>query len=181
MGDELLDVCDEENNLTGEKKMKSFCHRYGVWHRSSHIWVYNSKDEILLQERASEKILYPDMWDVSVAGHVPSGEEPIDAAIRELFEEIGLSAKKEDLEFLGIRKTTAIFEEFTNNEFYYVYMMRYDGDVSKLKLQKNELSDAKFFQISTIFEELNTVEDKYVPHDDYWSDMILEVIKRQKK
>lgn len=68
MGDELVDICDENNNLHGIRKTTSEAHRAGLWHRASHVWIYNSKGEILLQLRAKEKLLYPDMWDISAAG-----------------------------------------------------------------------------------------------------------------
>ncbi len=79
--------------------MKSEAHREGLWHRAAHIWAYNSKGEILLQLRAKNKRTFPDKWDLSVAGHISASEEPIDSALREIEEEVGLCAKKED----GIR------------------------------------------------------------------------------
>ena len=58
MADELIDICDENNNLIDIQKMKSEAHKDGLWHRASHIWIYNSNGEILLQLRAKEKPLY---------------------------------------------------------------------------------------------------------------------------
>jgi isopentenyldiphosphate isomerase len=122
MADEPIDICDEENNLTGVQKMKSEAHRDGLWHRNSHIWIYNSKGEILLQLRAKNKIFFPDVWDISVAGHVDLGEDPIVSGIREAKEEIGLEIKPENLSFFQIKKTQTIFKNIKNNEFYYVYL-----------------------------------------------------------
>ena len=78
--------------------MKSEAHTDGLWHRAAHIWIYNSKGEILLQLRAKDKQFWPDRWEISAAGHVGAGEKPEDAAVRELSEELGISAKAEDLE-----------------------------------------------------------------------------------
>ena len=82
MADELIDICDESNNLTKIQKMKSYAHKAGLWHRTAHIWIYNSKGNILLQLRAKEKLLYPDMWDISAAGHVSAGEDPTTSGLR---------------------------------------------------------------------------------------------------
>ena len=55
-----------------------------------HIVVMNSDDHILLQQRAWDKDSEPGKWDTSSAGHVDPGEVPLEAAERELTEELGL-------------------------------------------------------------------------------------------
>lgn len=178
MADELIDICDENNNLLGIQKMKSEAHRDGSWHRAAHIWIYNSNGEILLQLRAKEKPLYPDMWDVSAAGHVGAGEDPVISGLREVEEEIGLKLKKEDLNFWMIRKVKAIFKEIKNSEFYYVYFFKFDGDISQLRLQKEEVQKIQFFSINKIKEGLKINPRKHVPHGSYWLEVLEEVKKR---
>jgi len=178
MADELIDICDENNNLLGIQKMKNEAHRNGLWHRASHIWIYNSKGEILLQLRAKEKSLYPDMWDISAAGHINAGEDPVTSGLREVEEEIGLKLKKEDLDFFIIRKNKDIFRDIKNNEFYYVYFFKFDGDINKLKLQQEEVRRIQFFPINKIEEELKINPDRYVPHGDYWFEVLNEVKKK---
>jgi len=175
MADELIDICDETNKLLGIQKMKSEAHKNGLWHRSSHVWIYNSSGEILLQLRADNKEMYPNMWDISAAGHVDAGEEPIVAALREMEEEIGLSIKQEDLEFFKIIKVQAVYKEIVNNEFDYVYFLKFDGDINKLALQKEEVAKIQFLSIDKIKEELQEYPEKYVPHGDYWFDIIKKV------
>ena len=97
---ELLDVLDENGNKTGEVEERSEIYRKGLWHRSSHIWIINDNNELLVQKRNPEKSTFPNMWAISVAGHVDSGETSLDTAIRELKEELNLDAKKEELEYL---------------------------------------------------------------------------------
>lgn len=178
MTEELLDICDESNNLTGLHKTKTEAHRDGLWHRSAHIWIYNSKGEILLQLRAKEKLLYPNMWDVSTAGHVSAGEDPLTAGLREAQEEIGLTIKPEDLHFHSVRKTKEVYKDIVNNEFFYIYFLKFDGDIQNLKLQVEEVQEIKFFAIKKIEEELATKPNPYVPHGDYWFEAIDEVKRR---
>lgn len=180
MADELIDICDENNNLLNIQKMKNEAHKNGLWHRASHIWIYNSNGEILLQLRAKEKPLYPNMWDISVAGHISTGEDPIISGLREVEEEIGLELKKEDLNFWMIRKVKAIFREIKNNEFYYVYFFKFDGDINQLKLQKEEVQRIQFLPIDKIEEELKINPKKYVPHGKYWFEVINELKNRLK-
>lgn len=180
MADELIDICDESNNLINIQKLKSEAHKEGLWHRATHIWIYNSKGEILLQLRAKEKPLFPDMWDISVAGHVSAGEDPVISGLRELEEEIGLKFKQDDLQFFNIRKVKTIDRNIKNNEFYYAYFLKFDGDINKLKLQDEEVQKIQFFNINKIEEELKINPDKYVPHGDYWFEIINEVKRKLK-
>lgn len=175
MADELIDICDENNNLLGIQKAWSEIHKNGLWHRASHVWIYNSKGEILLQLRAKGKELYPDMWDISAAGQVSAGEEPIISGLREIEEEIGLSAKEGDLEFFKIKKRKTIFRNIKDNEFYYVYFFKFDGDIKKLKLQDEEVQSIQFLPLERIEEELKTNPEKYAPHGDYWFEVINKV------
>ena len=178
MADELIDICDENNKFLNIQKMKSEAHKEGLWHRVSHILVYNSHGEVLLQLRAKKKLLYPDRWDISVAGHVSAGEDPLTSGLREVEEEIGLKLKKEDLDFWMIRKAKVMFREMKNNEFYYVYFFQFDDDIKQLKLQKYEVQKIQFLSINTIKKELKINPDKYVPHGNYWFDILDEVTKR---
>lgn len=181
MADESIDIVDENNNLIGEQKMKSKAHRDGLWHRAAHIWVYNSKGEVLLQLRAKEKDLWPDMWDLSAAGHVRAGEEPIVSALREIQEEIGLNVKMEDLELYKVIAEKVIFKEMVNNEFHYVYLLKYDGNTSGLKAQEEELQKMGFISIEDIEKGLRENPEKYCPHESpYWIEM-LSTIKTKLK
>jgi isopentenyl-diphosphate delta-isomerase len=81
MVDEMIKIYDENNNYINKNLMKSVAHRDGLWHRTSHICIYNSEGKILLQKRASCKELLPDMWDISVAGHVGYDDCELSAAV----------------------------------------------------------------------------------------------------
>ena len=121
MADELIDICDKNNNHINIQKMKSEAHKDGLWHRASHIWIYNSNGEILLQLRAKEKELYPDMWDISAAGHVSAGEEPIVSGLREVKEELGLKGQIDD--FIGC------YSFFEMNQLILAYHVYVEGEI----------------------------------------------------
>ena len=86
---EYIDVVDEKNNPTGKVKEKQQAHEDGNFHRTAHVWIINSKNELLLQKRSASKKTHPNYWDISGAGHIRAGESVIDGAIRELKEELG--------------------------------------------------------------------------------------------
>ena len=176
MADEIIDICDEDNKIIGQK-LKSEAHKKGLWHRSAQIWIYNSKAEILLQLRTKNKTLCPNLWDASVAGHVASGEEPIISALREMEEEIGLKLEENDLKLLKIRKNSLAFGGLINKEWAYIYTYIFDGDINKLHLQKDEVQEVKFISPDDMEKELKTVLKTYVPLGEYWNEMIAEARK----
>jgi isopentenyldiphosphate isomerase len=175
MSDELIDICDAKNNLLGIQKMKSEAHKTGLWHRSAHVWIYNSKKEILLQLRAKSKNLFPNVWDIAVAGHVSKNEQPIDAAIRETREEIGLTIKKDDLKFFKTIKESTVYKNIKNNEIDHVYLLKID-DISKISVQKKEVQKIKFFPLKQLINQLQTKPEKFLSaHGKYWTIVINKI------
>ena len=86
---EEQEIVDESNRVTGVRD-RAEIHRQGLWHRSVHIFISNSRGELFLQKRSPRKDQYPEHWDSSAAGHLNPGESPEIAAHRELGEELGL-------------------------------------------------------------------------------------------
>lgn len=50
--DELLDVLDEQGNPTGEIKSRRGIQKSGEWHKAAHVWIINSKGELLITRRS---------------------------------------------------------------------------------------------------------------------------------
>ena len=173
--DELIDIYNENNEPLNIKKMRSEAHRTGLWHRSSHIWIFNDKSEILLQLRSKDKSIFPNRWDVSSAGHIGAGEKPKESAIRELEEEIGIAADYKDLEFYRIAKQNSYYNGFLDNEFHYVYFFKFNDDIDNLKLQKEEVEAIRFCHTEALENEIMLNSKEFVPHGEYWLDIIREV------
>jgi len=91
-GKEYLEVVDEDNQVI-EIATRQEIHEKGLRHRAVHIFIFNTKGDLYLQKRSPQKDQYPDHWDTSAAGHTDPGESPMDAAQRELMEELGLEVR----------------------------------------------------------------------------------------
>ncbi|MBN1792305.1 NUDIX domain-containing protein [Candidatus Woesearchaeota archaeon] len=167
MGDELVDICDENDTLTGEQRMKSEAHRLGLWHRVAHIWIANLKGEILFQRRSKDKDIFPDRWDVAVTGHIDAGEDPVDAGIREAAEELGLSVRKERLDFLIKKKISAAFKDIRDNHFIYVFLLKSDVSLDELSLQAEEVQDARFMPLKDLRKDILEHPEDYIVISDY--------------
>jgi 8-oxo-dGTP pyrophosphatase MutT (NUDIX family) len=81
----------------------------GCYQGTVHVWLYRktgSTTEVLLQKRAATKPVRPGEFDISAAGHIDEGESPIETAVRETCEKLGLVVAPDELELaFVIRKT----------------------------------------------------------------------------
>ena len=91
--EEMIDVLDENGIKTGEILPRSEVHKRGLWHRIIVVAIVNEKNEILIQQRSHDKDKNPDMWDISVTGHLSAGQDSLTAATREISEEVSVSLR----------------------------------------------------------------------------------------
>lgn len=98
MSEELFDVVDEQDRVLRQAP-RSVVHANRWLHRASHIFVFNSRGELLVHRRSAIKDECPLKFTSSASGHVSAGESYDVAAVRELQEELGLTSP---IEFLGI-------------------------------------------------------------------------------
>jgi isopentenyl-diphosphate Delta-isomerase len=90
MPEEIFDVCDEHDTVIGQLP-RSAVHARKLLHRAVHVFVFNSRGELLLQLRSAEKDEHPLAYTSSASGHLGAGETYDEAAPRELEEELGLT------------------------------------------------------------------------------------------
>lgn len=167
MAEEIFDIVDAKGVPTGETVTRAQAHEDGTPHRTAHIWVIRENEgrtEVLLQKRAMNKDSFPGRYDTSSAGHIQAGDEPLESAIRELSEELGIYAKADDLEFVG---TFPIQYEkefhgspFKDNEIAFVYVYRDDVDISKLDIQKEELDSVEWFDLEEVYAACQPPRDE---------------------
>ena len=126
------------------------------------VVIINDKNEILLQKRSRFKRANPSKWGIC-GGKVDLGETPLDAGIRETFEEIGILLNKDDLKFLIMD---------TNEKSYFtVYYVRKNVCANECKLQEKEVEEVKYFKI----EELENLENEGFE----WLDGLKKIIKNK--
>ena len=166
--EEYIDIINKETGEnTGERKIKSEVHKNGLWHKTAHIWCINSKNEILLQHRSKDKKNFPNMWDISVAGHISSGEDSKTGAIREIKEEIGIDILVSDLKFLGTVVQEFVLNDGTyiDNELNDIYLVILDMDNQKLQIQEEELDKLQWISILELKKWVIEKRPDLVPHE----------------
>ncbi|MCK5815930.1 MAG: NUDIX domain-containing protein [Flavobacteriaceae bacterium] len=184
MEDEFIDILNDDLSFL-KTCLKSEAHKHGYLHASVHVWFYTVNGEILLQKRSPNKIAFPNLWDVSVAGHISTGETAIASAVREIKEEIGLNILLKDLEYIGLhRELHQHTNDFIDNEVHYIYLSKLSTNINQLTIQEEELSAIKLINIHTFSEALKEPnhESIYVPHHPtYYSFIFDEILKRISK
>lgn len=150
--EELFDILDEKGNVTRETAARSYVHKNGLYHRTAHIWLIKD-GKVLLQRRSPNKDSFPGRLDISSAGHISAGEEPLYSAVRELYEELDIKAEPSELEFLGkiSRHYVKRFhgEIFDDRELAFVYLFTGEFELSQIKVQQSEVSEVGLYS----FEE----------------------------
>jgi isopentenyldiphosphate isomerase len=165
---ELLDVVDPSGKPLARAKPRTAVHKDGDWHRTVHVWIVNNKGELLFQSRSREKESFPVTWDVSSAGHVSSGESPVAAAKKELFEELGIRAAAKQLHRLFSVATSSVQHKgkFIDNEISDVFLLRKNVPVSGLVLQCAEVADARYFPVSILRRIGASPYPDFAPHSE---------------
>lgn len=153
---ELLDVLDENGQLTGLKEERKIVHEKNLWHIHVGVWIMNSKGELLLQKRSPNKKVNPNKW-TRTGGHVDAGETPLIGIQREAEEEIGVKIPLEKLEFITIKKQSP----GKGYHFTYSYFALVDYKLEEYTMQTEEVSDLKYMTIEEMEEAYNNNDESY--------------------
>jgi len=165
---EIFDIVDAQGVPTGETVERAEAHRLGIRHRTAHVWVarcVNGEWQILLQRRNKEKDSFPGCYDTSSAGHIRAGDEPLDSALRELAEELGIRAAADELIPIG-RFDIAYEKEFhgrlfRDREVSFVYVYQKDVDEGSLTLQAEEVQEARWFSVAEVSRALSPRDPRF--------------------
>ena len=151
---ELWDLYDRDRHPTGEILERGKPVPTGRYHLVVHVVIFNSKGEMLIQQRQPFKEGWPNMWDVTVGGSAVQGDDSRTAAQREVMEEIGLAI---DLTGETPRLTLPFSCGFDD-----IYTLIMDVDLDALTLQESEVQAVKW---ATEAEIRQMIEDgRFIPY-----------------
>ncbi len=155
---ELLDIVDEQGHPTGKAQARSLVHKYGYRHRTAHVWIVRPNEtgsfDVLLQKRAQTKDSYPGRYDISSAGHIPADCGYKQSALRELKEELGLSASPNDLRLIGYCEVDTQEKNFYNKEYSAVFLYEKPIAPHSFTLQQEEVEAVVWMDYSTCLEKI---------------------------
>lgn len=181
MKEEMIDVLNENGVKTGKIVSRSEIHKLGLWHRAIVVAIVNEKNEILLQQRSATKEKNANMWDISAAGHISSGQDSLSAATREINEEVsvnlGFNVEVKEFRFMySFRKEQKFSDTFIEKQFYDFFILRQIGlNSESIKFQDSEVQAVKFVTLT----ELNEMRNKKLLVDrDECYDVLTEYLFR---
>lgn len=144
---EKRDLFDASGKALGKTIVRGAPMPEGAFVLSVSIFTVNDKGEILVTLRAPEKPNFPNVWEITAGGAI-AGECGIEAAVRELREETGFKAGKDDLRLLRVIREPSAFVE--------CYLYRTNLPASAVILQEKETVAARFISIKRFEELLHT-------------------------
>ena len=148
----LVDVNDRQTGAM--EKMEA--HEKGVLHRAFSVFIFNTKGEMLLQQRALHKYHSGGLWTNACCSHPFPDEGTATAAGRRLKEELGFETPvKKVFDFIY----KADFDNgLTEHEFDHVFVGEYEG---KIEYNKEEVMDFCYKNVPEIRHSLQTDPQKY--------------------
>ncbi|MBF2467441.1 NUDIX hydrolase [Listeria welshimeri] len=151
---EEWDLLNENRELTGKTHIRGEKLAPGELHLVVHICIFNEKGQLLIQKRQKDKEGWPNYWDLSAAFSAVKGETSLQAAEREVQEELGIT--------IDLSETRAKFSYHFEAGFDDYWFITQDLELSDLTLQEEEVADARF----VTKEELEVLKNagEFIPY-----------------
>ena len=169
MAEEKVILVNEKDEQIGLME-KIEAHEKALLHRAFSVFVFNDKNELMIQQRALSKYHSPGLWTNTCCSHQREGESNIDAGKRRLQEEMGFSTElKDTISFIY----KAPFDNgLTEHEFDHILIGNFEGtpelnsdEVASWKWVSLENLEADMKKNPHIYTEwFKIIFDKYYSH-----------------
>jgi isopentenyl-diphosphate delta-isomerase len=152
---EKVILVDKNDNELGTME-KQEAHVKGLLHRAFSVFIFNDKNELLLQRRAVNKYHSGGLWTNTCCSHPRQNEKTEDAAKRRLLEEMGMrSTLKKQFDFVY---KTKLDNNLYEHEFDHVFF----GFTNDLPIiNPEEVEEYTYKTLEDIGNEMKTTPDKY--------------------
>lgn len=150
---ERMDLYDAQRRPLGRVVARGETLPEGAYCLMAHILVFHPDGRILIQRRQPFKKYWSGLWDITTGGGVLAGEDTARAAMREAWEELGLT-----VELTGKRPAFTINQGRTFDDY---YLIQQDVDLSTLRLQPSEVAEVAWATAEEILKLIR--EKRFVP------------------
>ncbi|GAB2023308.1 NUDIX domain-containing protein [Pseudolactococcus yaeyamensis] len=168
---ERFDIYDDTRKLTERTAVRGQELKADDYRLIVHVSIMNSKNQLLIQKRQPHKQAWPGFWDISVGGGALAGETSKEAAMREVFEELGLR--------LDLSEVAPSFMVKFPNGFADEYIIYQDVDLTTLHLQTAEVQAVKWAS----YDEVMAMVDQgtFFPYQEPMLALIFSFSKMEEK
>ncbi|MFA6426958.1 MAG: NUDIX domain-containing protein [Candidatus Magasanikbacteria bacterium] len=150
---ELITEVDRSDGEIGARPKTDFFTNHELICRTSHLYLFNSKRQLLMQLRAKNRKNYPNQYDASVSGTVRAGETYNQALEREMKEELGICIP-----------ATMFIKGFYEDDIHRSHKMcfwgMYDGPI---EIQKSEIAQILWIDRTELKKKMAEEKDKFCP------------------
>ncbi len=154
MSQQVILVNDQDEAIGTMDKME--VHQRGLLHRAFSVFIFNSKGEMLLQQRALDKYHSAGLWTNTCCSHPQPGEDIIESAQKRLGEEMGFTTSLTKVFDFTYH---ASFENgLIEHEFDHVFTGEYDGEVNYNPI---EVMNSSYRSLDEIMRSLQTEPQIY--------------------
>ncbi len=166
---EKVILVNEFDEAIGEME-KMEAHEKGILHRAFSVFIFNDKNELLLQKRASSKYHSGGLWSNSCCSHPRSGEHVVDAGMRRLTEELGFSVPlTSSFSFIYEAK---LENDLIEHELDHVLIGRYSDEPI---MNPEEVEDWKYMSLSDLHSDMKQHPELYT----IWFQIIFERVRKE--
>jgi isopentenyl-diphosphate delta-isomerase len=170
MEEQVILVDAQDNPIGLMPKMEA--HKKGVLHRAFSVFILNTNNELMLQQRALHKYHSPGLWTNTCCSHQREGESNIAAGKRRLQEEMGVEAELHEITSFIYK---ASFDNgLTEHELDHIMIGHYDGLPN---INSDEVASWKWMPIEAVRDDINQHPEKYTA----WFIIIFEQFYEQIK
>ena len=155
MAEEHVILVNEKDQEIGLMP-KLEAHQKAVLHRAFSVFIFNSENELMLQQRASNKYHSPNLWTNTCCSHQRSGESNIQAGTRRLYEEMGFTTTLNEITSFIYK---APFDNgLTEHELDHIMVGYYNEDPV---INSDEVEDWKWMKIEDVKNDISLNPDLY--------------------
>lgn len=165
---EVILVNENDEEIGFMEKMEA--HKKGILHRAISVFIFNSKNEWLLQQRAKEKYHSGLLWSNASCTHPMVGEEDILAANRRLKEEMGMKASLKKL--FSFQYKAYLDNDLIEHELDHIFV----GYTNQIPvINTDEVCDYRYISTSDLKEEIKTNPENF----SEWFKLLFERIHKE--
>lgn len=172
MTEELVILVNENDEQIGlMPKMEA--HEKGVLHRAFSVFIFNNRQELMLQQRAFSKYHSPGLWTNTCCSHQREGETTLEAGKRRLMEEMGFET--------NLSETTSFIYKapfdngLTEYEFDHILVGTYTQDP---KINPSEVANWKWMPLDEVKKDIENNPQEYTAWFKIIFDKFYEVISQ---
>lgn len=169
MSDFVILVDQNDTQIGTMPKLEA--HQKGVLHRAFSIFIFNSKNEILMQQRALDKYHSAGLWSNTCCSHPAPNESNEAAANRRLQEEMGMSCQMNSV--FSFTYKAEFGNGLIEHEFDYVFFGKSDALPS---INRNEVNDWKYMSINTLLQD---IQENPALYTEWLKDCLDKVIRHK--